>query len=354
MRKFTLLSLALLLFIFPASAQDEETLRIGYIPIMVMEQHFVITDQGWYDELSDFGITDVEATRFSSGAPIVQAFAGNELDIAYVGINPALVMASRGVPITVVASNVTNALTFIANDDFSAIWAETPSAEAFAIYEEQVGNKLRVATLPQGTTPDTVLRLWLNQIGATGDEIEIIPLGVDQVQVALATGNADASLIMEPVISLAESQDWGFSTLVTGAEILADQPGAVLIVRDSLIEENPDLVEKLVELHIRATIYASSDLDEAARIASEQIGDDILSIDIARIASEELNWISSPYSILESTRAYNDFQVALEVFDEPVDLDVLFDTSFYDAVIEANPDFEEALSIEGDEEASDE
>lgn len=351
MRKFTLLSLALLLFIVPISAQ-ENVLRIGYLPIMVMEQHFVITDQGWYDELSDYGINEVEATRFSSGAPIVQAFAANELDIAYVGINPALVMASRGVPITVVAANVTNALTFIANDEFAAIWAENPTAEAFEIYEAQVGNKLRVATLPQGTTPDTVLKLWLDQLGATGDEIEIIPLGIEQVQVALATNNADASLIMEPVISLADAQGWGYSTLVTGAEILADQPGAVLIVRNSLIEENPELVEKLVELHIRATIYATSDLDEAARIASEQIGDDILSIDIARIAAESsaLNWISSPYQILESTRIYNDFQVALEVFDEPVDLDILFDTSFYDAVIEANPEFELALSTEQESE----
>lgn len=338
---------AVLLVIFAifhsASAQDDDTLRIGYIPILVMEQHFVISEQGWYDELEEFGITNVEQTRFSSGPPMVQAFAANEVDVGFVGINPALVMASRGVPVKVVSGNVVEALAVLVSDEFADIYEENPGADALRAYEEAQGRPLRFATLPQGSTPDTVLRLWLTQLGLTSDDIEIIPLGVEQVQTALATGEVDGSLIMEPVITLAQEQEWGYRIIVQGGEILENQPGAVLVVSDRLIEDNPALVEKLVELHLRATFFANEDKDAAAEAATAIIGEEILPFEIARIAvdSPALRWTANPYNILESTQAYNDFQVELEVFDEPVAQEDLFDLSFYDAVIEAFPEFAE-------------
>ena len=340
------------------AAQDEDTLRIGYIPIMVMEQHFINSEEGWYSELEELGVSEVEATSFSSGAPMVQAFAAGELDVGFVGINPALVMASRGVPVKVVASNVVDSLAVTVSNEFADIYEDNPGAEAFEIYREQVGRPIRFATLPQGTTPDTVLRLWLDQLGLDAEtDISIVPLGVNQVQSALATGEVDGSLIMEPVLSLAQEQEWGYRTIVGGGEILENQPGAVLVVTEELIENNPELVEKLVELHLRASELAIADRDRAAEIASSYIGDDILSVEIARIAldSNSLRVQPNPYSILESTEAYNAFQVALGVFDEPVTQDQLFDLSFYDAVIEAFPEYAEVGAVvepEATEEAS--
>ena len=63
MRKFTLLIILLFSFsiIAPIAAQEDDTLRIGYIPILVMEQNFVASDQGWYDEL---GVDNIEEIRF--------------------------------------------------------------------------------------------------------------------------------------------------------------------------------------------------------------------------------------------------------------------------------------------------
>ncbi|MEL7432729.1 MAG: ABC transporter substrate-binding protein [Chloroflexota bacterium] len=343
MCKFVI-SLVLLLSIVSISsvqAQDEPVLRIGYLPIMVMEQHFVAEDQGWYDEL---GI-EYETIRFQGGPAIVQAFAAGELDVAWVGINPSLVMAARGIPVSVVAANVYDGLDVIANDTFAEIWAENPTAEAFSIYEEQEGRKLRVATLSQGSTPDTVLRLWLDQLGLTTDDIELSGLGIDQVQAALAANRVDASLIMEPVITLSQEQDWGFQVIVPGGEILPLQPGATLTVSQDLIDNNPDLVSQLVDIHIRGTLFANDDLDEAARIASEGIGAEILPVEIARIAVESptLNWISDPNIIIDSTQTYNAFQVEIGVFDEAVAMEDLFDTSFFDALIETNPEYAEQL-----------
>lgn len=346
MRKLSILVLLVLTALSISITQAQDTLRIGYLPIMVMEQHFVAEDQGWYDELG----VDYETIRFQGGPAIVQAYAAGELDVAWVGINPALVLAARGVPIKVVAANVVNALTVLANDEFAAIWEENPTAEAFALYEEQTGHPLRVATLAQGSTPDTVLRLWLGQLGLTVEDIELSSLGLDQVQAALAANRVDASLIMEPVISLSAEQGWGFQAIVFGDEILEQQPGATLVVSQDLIDNNPELVTQLVDIHIRATIYANSDLDEAARIASEGIGEEILSVEVARVATESraINWISDPNLILESTQIYNEFQVELGVFEEPVPQENLFDTSFYEAIIEANPDYLELLNPESE------
>jgi len=343
MRKLTIF-LVLILSITSISstqAQNDDTLRIGYLPIMVMQQHFVAEDQGWYDELG----VPYETIRFQGGPAIVQAFAAGELDVAWVGINPALVMAARGIPVKTVAANVYDGLDVIANDEFAAIWADNPTAEAFAIFEEQTGRSLRVATLSQGSTPDTVLRLWLNQLGLTTEDIELSGLGIDQVQAALAANRVDLSLIMEPVITLAEVQDWGFEIIVRGGEILPLQPGATLTVSQDLIDTQPELVQQLVDIHVRATIFATQNLDEAARIASQEIGEDILSPEIALIAvqSSALNWISDPSIIIESTQIYNEFQVEIGVFDDPVPADNLFDTSFFEAVVDANPEYLDQL-----------
>jgi len=349
--RFTALILIALLILPVASianAQDDDTLRIGYLPILVMEQFFVADQQGWFDEL---GVT-TESIRFSSGAPVVQAFAAGELDVAYVGINPALVMASRGLPIKVVAANAHDALSLIANDTLATLWEEYGDGQALTQFVEQEGRLLRVVTLPEGTTPNTVLRLWVASLGLEIDDVvEIIPLGVQQVQAALATGEADASLIMEPVISFAQQQEWGFELIVPGSKILENQPGAVLVVSDALIAENPELVQSIVDLHIEATILANEDKELAAQAASDFIGEEVLPLDIALIAVEagNLNWIANPYNILESTQVYNEFQVDLEVFDEAVAQEDLFDLSFFDAAIEANPELEALVSVVSEE-----
>ena len=51
------------------------------------------------------------------------------------------------------------------------------------------------------------------------------------------------------------------------------------------------------------------------------------------LASPSSNYGSDPHAIREGTRLMHDFQIEQGSLNESVDLDALFDTSLYDAVI---------------------
>src|SRR5688572_28835627 len=72
---------------------DPVTLRVGYIPIIPMTQLFIMEGEGW---TSQAGL-NLQLTQFSSGPNMVQALASGSLDVAYVGIGPAIVARSRGI-----------------------------------------------------------------------------------------------------------------------------------------------------------------------------------------------------------------------------------------------------------------
>src|SRR5687767_13931735 len=57
-------------------------------------------EKGWFVEL---GVPSMELLRFTSGAPMLQAIAAGQVDIAYIGVGPLLVAGHRGLPFKAVA-----------------------------------------------------------------------------------------------------------------------------------------------------------------------------------------------------------------------------------------------------------
>src|SRR5258708_26724663 len=85
-----------------ARAQQQVPLRVGYISIFPMTQLFVMEGRGW---TRGAGLQLI-LKRFSSGPPMVEALASGALDVAYIGIGPALLARPRRIDAKVVAANV--------------------------------------------------------------------------------------------------------------------------------------------------------------------------------------------------------------------------------------------------------
>lgn len=329
-RQFGLAALAgaWLLTAMPAHAV---TLKVGYIPIMPMAQLFVMEGEGWADEAG----LEFEFTRFSDGPAIVQALASGKLDVAYVGIGPAMVARANGIDLRVVASNVTEQLALIGRGDFASTFqeAEDPAA-AFARFREEAGRPVRIATLPAGSVPHAVLRYYLERT-ASADiaDVEIVPMGADKVQQALLSGAVDAASIMEPILTVVQQRDPTAEVLARGGEMLPNQPGAVLAVRQEVIEENRDAVQALVELHLRATDLIKEDPQRAAEHVQEFIGRGLIDTDtlVAAMTSSYGIFEPDPHAIVDSTRTLHDFQAETGTLKKPVPFETLFDFTFYDA-----------------------
>lgn len=324
MKRFAALLLALLL----GAAAAQTRLDIGYMPILPVSQLFVAEGEGWLD---DAGI-EANLIQFQNGPAMVQALASGQLDVAHVGIGPALVARAKGVDIRVVAASIVEQISFVARGDLAGYTDRYEPAAALARFAEEKGRPVRIATFPQGSVPETVLQYWLRrQIGADLDHVEVIAMGASQVQQALLTGAVDAASILEPVVTIVIDRLDDARIVATGGEMFPGQPGAVLAVRKRLIEERPELVQALVAAHVRATEVLEGDVDRAAEHVRRYVGGDRLDPSIVRRAIENSDFVADPHAIRDGTRALQAFQLDLGTLDREVPLDELFDTRFYDA-----------------------
>lgn len=316
---------------------EPQVLRVAYMPILPSAQEFVKAEKGWFEEAG----LRVEEKRFSSGPPIVQALAAGEVDVAYFGIGPALVAIDKGIAGKVVAANIQGPLAFVASEEFARFWEESPTREAFRRFREEKGRPLKVATFPEGSVPNLILRYWLERLGVSvGEEVEVVPMGEAQVRQAVLAGQVDATMIMEPIISIIRRAGAPYRPLVYSEEILPGQPGAVLFVRQEVLDRYPEAVERLVELHIRATRLLREDLEEAARILSRRIGPDVLPEDLAReaLTSPAVNYVANPRAVVEGTQVLMGFMVQIGRLKGVHGLDEVFDFRFYDRVVRERPE----------------
>lgn len=310
----------------------ETTLTVGYIPIIPMAQLFVMEGEGWTKRAG----LDLKFTRFSDGPAIIQGLASGTLDVAYFGIGPAMVARSKGIDVKVLASNVVNQVALIGRGPFvDQFGRTTDAAAAFKAFHERTGRPVKIATLPRGSVPYTVLSHYLQKVAHVDPkDVEIVPVGTDKVQQALLAGAVDAGSILEPVLTVVRDRDPAARILVDGGKMLTDQPGAVLGVRGSVIADHPDAVQKLVELHVRATDFIKSNPEKAAKDVAEFVGKGLIEPDLLlkSMTAGSGSFTADPHRIVEGTQRMQDFDKESGTLAQPVDLDGLFDFRFYDAV----------------------
>ncbi|MFB6171879.1 MAG: ABC transporter substrate-binding protein [Haloarculaceae archaeon] len=312
-----------------SSAPDE--LRLAYMPIYPDMQYFVMDREGYADEVG----VPVNATEFSDGPSIVQAFGSGKFDVAMFGMVPSMVVVDKGLPAKVVAANIKDAMSIMTTGSFQDLWAEH-GKDAFSVFEEREGRKFTFGTFPPGSVPDIVLRYWIREeLGLSVEgTVDVVPMGSGKVRQALLAGEIDGTSIMEPIQTIATDRA-DYVRLVNAAEFFpGGQPAAVVLMNDTFRTANPDLGRAFVEQHVRATEFAQDDPDAAAAHASDVIGPEVLPVDTARAAmrSPTTNFVSNPHAIEGGTKIFAEFAAELGKTDQQLTLDQVFDFSLYEAV----------------------
>lgn len=311
-----------------------ETLTVAYMPIYPDMQHFVMKEEGYYDALD----ADVEATEFSDGPSIVQAYATGDYDIALFGVVPAMVVIDKTGFAKVTAANIQNAMKILARDEFSSMF-EQHGADAFGRWEEQNGEKFTFGTFPPGSVPDILLRYWLEQeLGLEpSSAVNIESLGgAGPVRQALAAGKIDGTSIMEPVPTITAEKNMGYSSIAWAGDFMPGQPAAVTMMHDDLRANRPELARSFLEQHIKATTFTENNPDTAAKHASDVIGSEALPVEIARKAmdSKASDFISNPRKIESGTETFANYAHRLGKTAQELTVDQVFDYTLYDSVSE--------------------
>ncbi|WP_019937217.1 ABC transporter substrate-binding protein [Bordetella sp. FB-8] len=321
-----------------SAASTAAPLEIGYLPILPAAQLFVAAGQ---NALPAVDGAPPKLVQFQSGPAMVQAILAGQLDAAYVGIGPALVVAAKGGDFKVVASNVVEQVSLVARGDLAPYFAPGSDAStAFARFAKDKGRLPVIASYPRGSVPEAALQYWLRKrIKADPASYTLITQGEAQIQQSLLTGAVDAAAILEPTITSVLDKEPKARVVAHGSDLFPHQPGAVLLVRGKLIREHPDLVKALVAEQISATALLRDDPAKAAPLVQKYVAGGRLPVKLVEqaIRNSRDQFQADPNVIIPATQALQQFLKDTDAQQGPlVDLSRLFDTRFYDAAAKAS------------------
>ena len=327
-------------------AHAASTTEVGYMPIIPDSQVFVVLG----GQTAQNPLAHTKLIEFQDGPEIVQALLAGQLDAAYVGIGPVMVARSKGADLKVVATNIISQISFLALGDLAPYFKDGSPQTAFERFAKDKGHKPVITTFPRGSVPDIVLQYWLHQVlKVSPDSVSVIYQGAAQAQQALLTGAVDGAAILEPIISTVLARQPDAQVVADGSTMFPNQPGAVLAVREKLIQQNPALVQQLVAAQVQATQLLRDEPDKVAPAVQKYVGGGRLSpqIVLASLKRSHDQFSADPHRILKATQEMYDFQRQMGTLKGTLDVASLFDTQFYDHLSHPGAKSTEAAAVAG-------
>jgi len=239
-------------------------IRAGHFPDIVHSQAHVGKVKGTFKEVLGPDVT-VEWKLFNAGPSAIEALFADELDLTYIGPNPAIngYIKSKGESLRIVCGASSGGAGLVVRDD-SGI--NTPA--------DFHGKK--IATPQLGNTQDVACRHWLKKngyvISEQGGDVQVIPLANPDQLTLFMKKEIDGAWTKEPWVArlmvegggklfLDERDIWPERKFVT----------AHVIVSTKFLKKHPDLVKKWIKAHVQLTEWINGNMVEAKAIVNNEI-----------------------------------------------------------------------------------
>lgn len=218
---------------------------------------YISQDMGWFEEA---GLELSAFESYATGMALASALARGDIEVAYICLIPALnAYANAGVPIRIVAGTHKYGYGLVVNPDKIKTVNDL----------EKPG--IRLGCIREGGTVDVLMCKTIEKYNLDQDKILANVQRMDPSKQALAVkmGQLDAAFLPEHWATMAE--EFGFSMLLTSKDIWPEMQGSVLVVKQSLIDNHPEVVRKLVDVSQKATDWVNENPDEAAKVMARQL-----------------------------------------------------------------------------------
>lgn len=243
---------------------EDRPLRMGYFPNLTHAQALIgLARRDFQRALGDEVV--LEPVVFNAGPSVIEALFAGEIDLAYIGSNPAIngYVKSRGQALRVIAGAASGGAVLVARAD-----------SGVATVSDLPG-KL-VATPQLGNTQDIALRYYLKQRGLAPEEkggtVKVIPMQNADILSGFLRREIDAAWVPEP---------WG-ARLVheAGGRVLLDErelwpsgtfPTALIIANTQTLAERPELIRRWLQAHVAVTQWMVTHPQEARQAVNTQL-----------------------------------------------------------------------------------
>jgi sulfonate transport system substrate-binding protein len=309
------------------SGVKASTLRLGYFPNITHAQPNVGLERGTFQKALGENVK-LEAKTFNAGPSAIEALFAGAIDATYIGPNPTVngYVQSQGKEVRVIAGATSGGALLVVRPDRGL---NQPADFA---------NK-KLATPQLGNTQDVALRAWLkqNKLNAKeqGGNVSVAPTANPDILTLFKKGEIDGAWVPEPWATRLVQEAGGKvyldeRTLWPNGEFVTTN----LIVRPKYLNDNRDVVERLIRAHVEETEYISANPQEAKTLLNR-------SIEKATSASLPVQivdgaWANQKvtYDPLTSTlKKSADDAFALGFLDKKPDLSNLYDLALLNKVL---------------------
>jgi NitT/TauT family transport system substrate-binding protein len=260
MKKFFILLLIgflILVSLGEGAAQEETPLGMAVEFTDHAACAYISQDKGWFEE-EGLIITTYES--YETGMALAAALARGDIQVAYMCLVPAIdVFANAKVPIKIIAGTHKYGYGLVVNPDKVKTIQDLEKPD------------IRIGCVREGGAVDVLLHKIIDKYNLKEEKIisNIRRMSPPKQILAIQSGQLDAAFLPEQWSTMAE--EFGFRMLLMSQEVWPGMQGSVLVVKEELIKNHPDLVKKLVRVSKRATNWANQYREEAAEVVARQL-----------------------------------------------------------------------------------
>lgn len=254
----------------------------------------------------------IEVMPFTNPGDMKTALLAGSLDMTGTTIVTAITAASKGEPVVIVSvlSNKCSALVVGKDSDIQKV-------------ADLKGKK--IAYVP-GTMHHLLLLEALTKAGLDPEkDVELLRIDFFDMGQALAQGTVDAFYSGEPYPSMAIADGYGRILLYPDdKEGFGIINSAMMTTKDE-IKNNPEVIQKLVTAHVKATDHLNQDrdawLEKAAEFGTDRKILDVAADNIQLFWDIDENYINSVKNLAQRMKEQG-------LITEVPDIDAMFDLSF--------------------------
>jgi NitT/TauT family transport system substrate-binding protein len=246
-------------------SSQSRTLRIGYFPNLNHAQAVIgLQQEGDFQRILNANNSNgndgvkIESFVFNAGPSAIEALFGGQIDVAYVGPNPAIngYLASGGQGIRIISGVASGGASFVVRNDSGIESMKDLGGKKFA--SPQLGN-----------TQDVALRKYLIDNGfkttEKGGNVTLVPITPADILTLMLKKEIDGAWVPEPWATRLVKEANG-KIFVDERELWPPDGKFVtanIIARTDYLKENPDIIKRLLQAHVDKTVWINENKEQA-------------------------------------------------------------------------------------------
>lgn len=309
-------------------------LRIGYLSTFYHTSILMIARRTLQHAI---GI-EVDWNLYGTGPAIVHAFENNEVDIAYIGLPPAIIGICRGVNIICIAGGHIDGTVLSGKSRFRPF---PEIGDLDQILRQFSGHTIGVPG--NGSIHDVIISEYLKTF-ALDAEIKLQNFGwADQVLEAFCKDQISAA-VGTPALAVAIQRFAGGKVLYPPARLWPNNPSYGIVADKSFLDKERALIERFLVLHEESEFFLRNNTADASHIIADLVGviDQEFIFETLALSPKYCASLTEEY--ISSTMAFVPVLKRLGYINRNITADEIFDRSLIDRIHIENDHYRDGIS----------